>query len=230
MRLDRLLGHLGGLSRQAVRQALVARRVRVDGRLETEADCPISRFQRVELDDRPIQSGLPARYFMLHKPAGCVSATHHPHHRTVIDLLDEPDTHELHLAGRLDLTTTGLVLITSDGLWSRRATLPGSRLPKVYLVGTEDPIDSACVEAFARGLHFAYEDHTTLPAELDILSPREARLSLHEGRYHQVKRMFGHFRNKVVRLHRERIGPILLDPALAPGDYRPLSAEEIAAF
>ncbi len=230
MRLDRLLGHLAGLSRQSVRQALVARRVRVDGLVEADGERPVSRFQRVELDDLALQGGGPARYFMLHKPAGCVSATRHPHHRTVIDLLDEPDTQTLHLAGRLDLTTTGLLLITDDGLWSRRATLPGSRQPKVYRVGTETPIPPACVEAFARGLYFAYEDLTTLPAGLEILSSHEARLSLHEGRYHQVKRMFGHFDTRVVRLHRERIGPLALDPDLPPGGYRPLTAEEIAAF
>jgi len=82
---------------------------------------------------------------------------------------------------------------------------------------------------FARGLYFAYENLTTLPAELQILDPHTALLTLHEGRYHQVKRMFGHFQNKVIGLHRERMGPLQLDPALAPGHYRPLTTAEIDA-
>ena len=85
-------------------------------------------------------------------------------------------------------------------------------------------------EVFARGLYFRYEDLTTLPAQLEILAPRAARLTLHEGRYHQVKRMFGHFQNKVTRLHRERMGGLALDPQLAPGQYRALSAAELAAL
>ena len=172
----------------------------------------------------------PARYFMLHKPAGCVSATRDPEHRTVLDLLDEPDKHELHIGGRLDFNTTGLLLITNDGQWSRRMTLPGRKLPKVYYVETEQPIEAHYAEVFARGLYFRYEDLTTLPAQLEILAPRAARLTLHEGRYHQVKRMFGHFQNKVTRLHRERMGGLALDPQLAPGQYRALSAAELAAL
>ena len=150
-----------------------------------------------------LQAGKPARYFMLHKPAGVVSATVHDEHRTVLDLLDEPDKHELHIGGRLDLNTSGLLLITNDGLWSRRLTEPRSELGKVYQVETEQAIDPACVAAFARGLYFSFENLTTRPATLEILAPRRARLTLFEGRYHQVKRMFGHFDNKVMRLHRE---------------------------
>ena len=167
---------------------------------------------------------------MLHKPPGVVSATEHPEHRTVLDLFDEPDKHELHLAGRLDLNTSGLLLVTNDGQWSRRATSPAGKQAKVYRVETRDLIEPACVEVFARGLYFAYEDLTTLPAVLEILAPRQARLTLFEGRYHQVKRMFGHFRNPVVGLHRVSMGAIQLDPNLAPGQYRALTAQEIASI
>jgi 16S rRNA pseudouridine516 synthase len=226
MRLDRLLGHLGGLSRQDVRRALVESRVRIDGRTEHEGRRDVRLFERVTLDGGVLQAGKPARYFMLHKPAGFVSATDHANHPTVLDLLDGADRDDLHLAGRLDLTTTGLMLLTNDGAWSRRLTLPGSRLGKTYLVETERPITGAYVETFARGLHFAYEDLVTLPARLELIDDHRARLTLYEGRYHQVKRMFGHFRNRVVRLHRERVGPFELDPGLLPGGYRPLTAEE----
>lgn len=141
----------------------------------------------------------------------------------------EPDKDDLHLAGRLDLNTSGLLLISNDGLWTRRLTLPGSKQPKVYRVQTEQPITDEYIEVFARGLYFAYEDLTTLPAELQILDCHSARLTLHEGRYHQVKRMFGHFQNKVIGLHRERIGPLELGD-LPVGHYRALSTEEVAAF
>ncbi|WP_413770046.1 pseudouridine synthase, partial [Vibrio vulnificus] len=100
----------------------------------------VREFSRVEVDDEVLQAGRPARYFMLHKPPGCVSATRDPQHPTVLDLLDEPDKDDLHIAGRLDFNTTGLMLITNDGSWSRRLTQPQTKLPKVYYVETEQPI------------------------------------------------------------------------------------------
>ncbi|CAE6933362.1 Ribosomal small subunit pseudouridine synthase A [Pseudomonas marincola] len=230
MRLDRILSNLAHLNRQTVRQMIAGGRVRVDGNCCRDGRFEVRIFNRVELDDVLVQAGKPARYFMLHKPVGVVSATYHEAHRTVIDLLDEPAKDELHLAGRLDLNTSGLLLITNDGQWSRHVTNPGSRKAKVYLVETENDIAPEYIETFARGLYFAFEDLTTLPAKLEILAPRRARLSLHEGRYHQVKRMFGHFQNKVIGLHRTHIGSLELDPNLAPGQYRQLSAAEVASF
>jgi 16S rRNA pseudouridine516 synthase len=229
MRLDRFLSNLPRFSRADARLLLAAGRLRVDGATVRDGRHEIREFSRIELDDELLQAGKPARYFMLNKPAGVVSATEHAEHRTVLDLLDEPDKHELHIGGRLDLNTTGLLLITNDGLWSRRLTEPRSRLGKLYRVSTEQPITAEYIEVFAQGLYFAYENLTTLPAELQILDAHTALLTLHEGRYHQVKRMFGHFRNRVVALHRERMGPLQLDPALAPGCYRPLTSAEIEA-
>ncbi|QIH06765.1 MULTISPECIES: 16S rRNA pseudouridine(516) synthase [unclassified Pseudomonas] len=227
MRIDRFLSNLPHLNRQQARLLLAQQRVRIDGRPVTDAMAEVREFSRVELDGEVVQAGKPARYFMLHKPMGCVSATRDPEHKTVLELLDEPDLHELHIAGRLDYNTTGLLLITNDGSWSRRLTQPQTKLPKRYYVETERQIGPEYVQTFAQGLYFAFEDLTTLPAQLQILGPRSARLSIVEGRYHQVKRMFGHFDNKVVRLHRESMGPLILDPALAPGEYRPLHTAEI---
>ena len=229
MRLDRFLSNLPQLNRQTARLALASGRVRMNGLVITDGLSEVNQFSRIELDDQLLQAGKAARYFMLHKPVGVVSATVHAEHRTVLDLLDEPDKDELHLAGRLDLNTSGLLIITNDGLWSRRLTEPRSRLGKVYRVETEQPITPEYVELFARGLYFAYEDLTTLPAELVILSSHSALLTLHEGRYHQVKRMFGHFQNKVIALHRLSMGAIELDPQLAAGQYRTLSTMEIAS-
>ena len=131
------------------------------------------------------------------------------------------------IAGRLDRSTSGLVLLTNDGRWSKALMAPGNKVPKVYLVETRDPIPRETVEAFARGFHFPTEDITTLPARLEILGERHARLTLHEGRYHQVKRMFHRVNNRVLSLHRQSIGPINLPPDLAPGQWRPLTNAEV---
>ncbi|AXK56139.1 MULTISPECIES: 16S rRNA pseudouridine(516) synthase [Pseudomonas] len=227
MRIDRFLSNLPRFNRQQVRLLLVQRRIRIDGQPVSDPKAEVREFSRVELDEEVLQVGKPARYFMLHKPMGCVSATRDPEHRTVLELIHEPDPQDLHIAGRLDYNTTGLMLITNDGSWSRRLTQPQTKLPKLYYVETEQEIGPEYIETFAQGLYFAFEDLTTLPAQLQILGPHSARLSIVEGRYHQVKRMFGHFNNKVVRLHRERMGPLVLDECLAPGQYRPLSADEI---
>jgi 16S rRNA pseudouridine516 synthase len=227
MRLDRFLSNLPRFSRKEVRLALLANRVRVDGQTIRDPLHEVREFSQVMLDDEVLQSGKPARYFMLHKPPGCVSATVDPQHPTVLDLLNEPDKHDLHIAGRLDFNTSGLMLITNDGQWSRRLTQPTTKLPKVYYVETEQEIGEHYVTKFAEGFYFAFENLTTLPAQLTLLDSHRARLSIVEGRYHQVKRMFGFFDNKVLHLHRESMGPLVLDPALAPGQYRPLTAEEI---
>jgi len=228
MRLDRFLANLPCYNRQQVRLLLVQRRVRVDAKVVTDPQAEVREFSCVEVDDQLLQAGRPARYLMLHKPAGCVSATQDPQHRTVLDLLPAELRDDLHIAGRLDYNTTGLLILTNDGQWSRRLTQPTTKLPKHYLVETEDEIGDHYVAKFREGFYFAFEDLTTLPAQLDILGPRQARLAIVEGRYHQVKRMFGHFDNKVVGLHRESMGAIQLDPRLAPGEFRALTGDEIA--
>ena len=227
MRVDRFLSNLPRFNRQQVRLLLVEKRVRVDGKVVSDPHAEVLEFSRVEVDEEVLQVGKPARYFMLHKPPGCVSATRDPEHPTVLDLIHEPDKQDLHIAGRLDFNTTGLMLITNDGSWSRRLTQPQTKLPKVYYVETEQDIGPDYAITFTEGLYFAFEDLVTQPAELVLLGPRTARLSIIEGRYHQVKRMFGHFDNKVIGLHRERMGSLVLDAALAPGQYRALTDDEI---
>jgi 16S rRNA pseudouridine516 synthase len=227
MRVDRFLSNLPRFNRQQVRLLLVERRISVDGVAVSDPHHDVREFSRVCVDGQVLQAGRPARYFMLHKPKGCVSATADARHPTVLDWLDEPDKGELHIAGRLDFNTTGLLVITNDGQWSRRLTQPQTKLPKVYRVHTQQDIGPEYAATFASGLYFAFEDLTTQPAELVLLGPRIARLSIVEGRYHQVKRMFGHFDNKVIDLHRERMGPLELDATLAPGEYRALTDAEI---
>lgn len=222
MKLDRLIARHESTGRTRARQAIISGRVRVDGTVETGIDHEVGRFNRVELDGVLIQQAERLLHIMLHKPTGVVSATQDVEHRTVIDLIDDPDRHSLHIVGRLDKNTTGLVLLTNDGRWSKKLMDPGQKLPKVYRVETRDPIPPEAVAAFAAGFYFHTEDHTTLPAELEILSEKSARLTLHEGRYHQIKRMFHRIGNRVTALHRERIGMIALPDDLAPGEWRML--------
>ena len=226
MRLDRFLGQRKGLGRRGARLLLAAGRVTVGGRVVRDGRHDVGAFTPVALDGEPFAVRRPA-YWMLHKPAGCVSATRDRHHRTVLDWLDPRDAGGLHLAGRLDFNSTGLMLLTNDGHWSRRLSDPRHGLSKVYWVRTEDPITPEYTTVFENGLYFPYEGRVTRPAGLEILAEREARVTLYEGLYHQIKRLFGHFDNRVVALHRERIGPIRLDPSLAPGQYRALGADEI---
>lgn len=228
MRLDRFLAKLPHWNNHTARLALIERRVSVDNLIVNDPLHEVREFSQVMVDADIVQMGKSARYFMLHKPPGCVSATRDEQHPTVLDLLHEPDQDQLHIGGRLDFNTSGLMLITNDGQWSRRLTQPTTRLPKVYYVETEQTITQAYVEIFHAGLYFAYENLTTLPAQLTVFSSHSARLTIYEGRYHQVKRMFGHFNNKVLKLHRESMGGLQLDSRLTPGQYRPLTAAEIA--
>ena len=137
--------------------------------------------------------------------------------------------HKLHAAGRLDIDTTGLVLMTDDGQWSHRITSPRHHCEKTYLVTLESPVADDTAEQFARGVQLHNEKDLTKPAVLEVITPTQVRLTISEGRYHQVKRMFAAVGNHVVELHRERIGAIKLDDDLEPGEYRPLTEDEIAS-
>jgi 16S rRNA pseudouridine516 synthase len=189
----------------------------------------ISEFCHVEVAGNILQARQPV-YLMLHKPKGYVSATSDAKNKTVLDLINLPEKSQLHLAGRLDFNTTGLLLLTNDGRWSRKLTLPQQKIPKRYWVKTQDLITDEYVKKFSEGFYFRFENLTTQPAELEILSPTTARLTIYEGRYHQIKRMFGFFNNEVLNLHRLSMGRVVLDENLVAGDYRSLTAEEIASI
>jgi 16S rRNA pseudouridine516 synthase len=223
-RLDRYLRQ-NGVHPAAVRPLLARGRVLVDGVPATGISQVIDTFSRVELEGRILQARNPV-YIMLHKPAGVISATGDPRHRTVIDLLRRPDRDQLHIAGRLDYSSTGLLLLTNDGAWSRRLSAPQSHVRKHYRVTLEKPVTADYVRAFAEGMYFPYEGITTRPAELRIIDEHRVEVVLREGRYHQIKRMFGRFRNRVLGLHRVAIGRLILDQALAPGEYRELTGRE----
>ena len=221
-RLDRFVSGVVGINRRDVRPMLAQKRVLVDGCVATNINQVIGEFSHVMLDHRVLQANTPS-YVMLNKPAGVVSATKDVRHKTVIDLLDRSDRENLHIVGRLDFNSSGLLLLTNDGQWSRHLTTPEKNIAKLYRVTLEKPITEDYVHAFAEGMYFSYENITTLPAKLNILSDFVAEVSLVEGRYHQIKRMFGRFQNPVLTLHRIAIGNLPLDPSLAPGKSRALT-------
>lgn len=227
MRLDKFVAHTSPHSRSEVRRLLRTDRLSVNGKPVRDAGLALQDTDVVTLDGCVLAlAGL--RYFMLHKPAGVVSATEDGTHRTALDLLQSERREGLHLAGRLDIDTTGLLLITDDGQWSHQMKAPG-RHEKRYRVQTARPISQDAIAQFASGLRLRGEEDTpTRPARLEITGPCTALVWLQEGRYHQVKRMFAALGNHVEALHREAIAGIELDPALAPGAWRALSALEIA--
>lgn len=227
MRLDKFLAHHLGISRKLVNKLLKNKQITVDDEIIKLGAYQLAPAQIVKLDGEPIEAVHGKRYFMLHKPQGYVCSTDDPDHPTILYFIDEPMADKLHAAGRLDLDATGLVLLTDDGQWSHRITSPKHHCEKCYLVTVADPLDSALIEQFAAGIALRGEKQLTKPAKLVILDEYHAALTISEGRYHQVKRMFAAVGNKVVALHRQRIGTIELD--VEPGEYRPLTEEEIAS-
>jgi 16S rRNA pseudouridine516 synthase len=229
MRLDKYLAKSTGLSRKEVKRLLHADEVRVNGERERDPSRHVTEADQVTLDERPMEPPQP-RYLMMNKPEGVVCAADDPTHPTVLALVELPRAEELHIAGRLDIDATGLVLLTDDGKWSHRATSPRHKTDKVYTVTTADPIPEDAVIAFKKGIMLNGEHFPTKPADLELLGTCEARVVVHEGRYHQVKRMFAALGNRVLSLHRESIGSIALDEDLFPGEYRPLTDAEIASI
>jgi 16S rRNA pseudouridine516 synthase len=229
MRLDKYLAQATDYSRKEIKKAIRHAEVLVNGHQADDPAMKVEEGDEILLDGQRIQHH-GKRYFMLNKPEGVVSVTKDSRNMTAIDLLlDEANRERLHIAGRLDKDATGLLLITDDGDWTHRVISPRKQCDKVYLVQVAEALSPTLVEKFAQGIWLEEEKHRCLPAQLEILDKWTARLTLQEGKYHQVKRMFAALGNRVVTLHRERIAGIVLDPALAPGDYRPLTEAEIVS-
>ena len=224
-RLDRFISRQLGIKRQDVRQILAQGRIVVDNCVAREAWQPVDQFSHIIVDKRVLQNNQ-AVYLMMNKPVGVISATKDQEHKTVIDLLDREDRHSLHIAGRLDYNSSGLLLLTNDGRWSRQLSTPENHIGKRYRVELEQPLSDDYIRAFADGMYFDYEDIHIQPAKLKIISQHIAEVTLVEGRYHQIKRMFGRFQNKVLQLHRLSIGNLHLDPQLPPGQSRELHQHE----
>ncbi|MFW3615990.1 pseudouridine synthase [Billgrantia antri] len=232
MRLDRFLAETTDLTRSLAKKALHRGEVSVNGVVVKQPATHVGDEDRVEWDGQPLALvGL--RYVMLNKPADVECSARRGLYPRAVDLIDLPRAERLQTVGRLDVDTTGLVLLTDDGQWSHRVTSPRRRCAKVYRVVLAEPLAGAAldeaVRRFDEGMLLDGEEKPTLPARLAMLGPREAELTLYEGRYHQVKRMFAAIGNRVTALHRESVGPLALG-TLPMGDWRELSEAEVAEF
>jgi 16S rRNA pseudouridine516 synthase len=210
MKLDRLVASHQSLGRQAAHLAIAARRVRVDGAIITDGHHPVDRFMRVEVDAEVIQSPERALYLMLHKPVGYVCTHSDGEGPTIYELLPAQwldRNPAVTSVGRLDKDTSGLLLVTDIGSLVHRYTSPKADVEKTYLSEVDRDLDPLLIEIFARGdLMLRGEAKPCLPARLEIISPRTARLTITEGRYHQVRRMFASQGYHVEKLHRESFG------------------------
>ncbi|MDT8893641.1 pseudouridine synthase [Halomonas sp. I1] len=233
MRLDRFLAESTDLTRGLAKRALIRGEVTVNGELEKKAARHVAEADRIVWLGEPL-SLVGTRYIMLHKPEGVECTARRGLYPRVVDLLDVPKLERLQPVGRLDVDTTGLLLITDDGQWSHRITSPRRRCPKTYLAHLARPLEGdaakRAVDAFAEGVKLDGDDTPTRPAELTCLDDHRVRLVIDEGRYHQVRRMFAAMGNHVETLHRESVGELVLDDTLAPGEWRELSPEEVALF
>jgi 16S rRNA pseudouridine516 synthase len=228
MRLDKFICDGTALTRSLAKKALRRGDISCDGTVVKDPGFKVTENTCVRLEGEEISLVGP-RYLMLNKPVNTICSTQGDVYPSVMSLLGLSKLETLHIAGRLDADTTGLVLITSDGQWSHRITSPKKGHAKRYAVHLADPIDNSLVAVFAAGVELRNEDGITKPALLEIIDSRRVRLTLSEGKYHQVKRMFAAVGNNVVGLHRESMGEIELDPALELGEWRYLTAAEIAS-
>ncbi|TLU67747.1 16S rRNA pseudouridine(516) synthase RsuA [Thalassotalea litorea] len=229
MRLDKFICRCTELTRSEAKKLLKQGEIRVSGAVVKDPGFQVYPESDVTLFDNRL-SFEQARYYMLHKPQNCICSNIDELYPSVLHFLDVDRAFDLHIAGRLDADTTGLVLITDDGQWSHKITSPKKDCAKRYRVQTTKDIPQSAIQAFADGVQLQNEAKLTKPATLEILAPREALLTISEGKYHQVKRMFAAIGNRVGGLHREKIGEIELDCELEQGQWRPLSEAEIASI
>ena len=231
MRLDKYLAEMGVGTRQEVKKQIRQGKAAVNGTVVKAADTKIDETSdEVTISGRNI-SYVSYEYYMLNKPAGVVSATEDRRDTTVIDLIKDKKRKDLFPVGRLDKDTEGLLLITNDGDLAHRLLAPKKHVDKVYYAKIDGMVTEEDVKRFAEGIDIgAEEEEMTRPAKLDIMKSAEEseiRLTIHEGKFHQVKRMFLAVGKEVTYLKRERMGTLCLDENLKPGEYRLLTEEEI---
>ena len=229
MRLDKYLAETAQWTRSEAKAMLSRGRVTVNGAVCKKGDTQLREQDAVAVDGSPLVYRQFV-YLMLNKPAGVVSAGTDKRDTTVVDLVGNAyPRRELFPAGRLDKTSTGFVLLTDDGGFAHDILAPKRHVSKTYTVTLDTPLTEEMRAGFAAGVTLA--DGTALsPAEVTALTEDglTVRVVLRQGVYHQIKRMFGVYDAGVNALHREAIGGLALDPALQPGQWRELSADEVA--
>ena len=229
MRLDKYISNATDLSRTDVKKLIKSGLVSIDDETAKSGSQKVTDDQEIAIEGSTIQL-MTTRYFMMNKPAGVVSATKDHTNPTALDLIYEHRNDQLQIAGRLDIDTTGLLLITDDGQWNHIVTSPRTDCKKIYAVELENAVNEDYHKKLAAGIALEGEKRRCLPATMQVIDDHHIQLSISEGKYHQVKRMITSLGYEVVSLHRLQIGGIALDPELEPGDYRPLTEEEIASI
>lgn len=239
MRLDRFLSEMGIGTRSQLKRMCRAGRVAVNGTVQTSPEFHVDpETDRITVDGRAAVYDR-YQYYMMNKPAGVVTATRDPRQKTVMDLMKQVHRKDLFPVGRLDIDTEGLLLLTNDGALANRLLSPKHHAEKVYRAIVRGRMTEETAEKFAEGVDIG-DETLTRPAKLDIVRVfpdrndagdeewrSEILLTITEGRYHQVKRMFLAVESEVLFLRRERMGGLSLDHRLAPGEVRRLTEEEI---
>ena len=231
MRIDKYLAEMGQGTRSEIKKLIRSGRVMVDGETVKKPELKIDETtQKVSLEGKQIGYAK-KEYYMLYKPAGVISATKDDRDKTVLDLITDKKRNDLFPVGRLDKDTEGLLLITNDGELAHRLLSPAHHVDKQYYALVEGELPADAVSQMEQGV--TLEDGTvTRPARLELLPEKEGEftktlLTIHEGKFHQVKRMFEALGCKVVFLKRLSMGNLVLDPELETGAYRPLTEGEL---
>ena len=235
MRIDKYLAEMGQGTRSEIKKLIRSGRVMVDGEMVKKPELKIDETtQKVSLEGKQIGYAK-KEYYMLYKPAGVISATKDDRDKTVLDLITDKKRNDLFPVGRLDKDTEGLLLITNDGELAHRLLSPKKHVDKVYRAVIDGQVTEEDVDLFAKGLEIDDEDGAwrAMPAKLNILSSgteSEVEITIREGKFHQIKRMFEAVDKKVVYLKRLSMGSLRLDETLALGEYRELTEDEVQAL
>lgn len=230
MRLDKFIANHSAWSRSQVKKLVKQKRVTVDERVIDDSGMPIYPEDCLVTVDESIISYQANQYYMLNKPKNYLCANSSGDYPTVLDLLTGIEAfkkEKLQLVGRLDLNTTGLLLLTDDGQWNHCITSPSSHCNKKYRVELAQPFCKSTIPSFEKGMMLKGEHKRTRPANIEIIADNIVNMTICEGKYHQVKRMFEQTGNKVVSLHRLSIGDIVLDKGLLEGYWRALGPVEV---
>ena len=231
IRLDKFLSEMSGWTRSEVKKIVRTGSVTVDGNEVKKPETKIDeKLSIVRVDGRQIKYNK-YEYYMLNKPQGFVSATTDREHKTVVDIISSSEKKDLFPVGRLDIDTEGLLLITNDGELAHRLLAPKNHVEKTYYVEVSGILDDADVDAVEKGLDIG-EEKNTIPAKMEILKTDiqnniSCYLTIHEGKFHQVKRMMKKLGKTVTYLKRVSMGSLILDSKLKKGNYRKLTEQEI---
>ena len=235
IRLDKYLADMSIGTRQEVKKYIRQGRVKINEDIIKKPEYKIREDEdEVTFDGAPVAYET-FEYYMLNKPAGVISATEDKRDKTVLDLIKEKKRKDLFPVGRLDKDTEGLLLITNDGALAHRLLSPKKHVDKCYYAEISGGVTEEDVRVFKERINIGTQEEPewTMPAELKILEKgtvSRIRLTIREGKFHQVKRMFLAVGKEVVYLKRERMGALVLDEELAPGEYRKLTDSELKSI